>query len=152
MEHVIGWRLHNVSVRMGFNDKTSLLYPPICTPYLYMFTLTLLPFVYLPSFGHSTVFLVSSVVHSLDVFIFMLWKFCSTYFITKAFFFYLLFIYLFRRNNFPEVFQFQIISLTSLLSSGLLCCIFLQKCTDVSEEQVFHSDCCAYVLCLVVMW
>jgi len=72
MEHVIGWWLHDVSIRMGLNDKTSIPYPPICIPYLHVFTLTLLPFVYLPSFGHSTVFLVSSVVHSLDVFIFML--------------------------------------------------------------------------------
>jgi len=72
MEHVIGWRLHDVSIRMGLNDKTSLLCPPVCTPYLYAFTLTLLPFVYLPSCGHLTVFLVSSVVHSLDVLIFML--------------------------------------------------------------------------------
>jgi len=72
MEHVIGWRFHDVSVRMGLNDKTSLLYPPICITYLYVFTLTLLPFVYLPSFGHSAMFLVSSVVRSLDIFIFML--------------------------------------------------------------------------------
>jgi hypothetical protein len=63
MGHVIGWRHHDVSIRMGLNDKTSLLYPPICTPYLYVFTLTLLPCVYLSSFGHSTVFQVSTVVH-----------------------------------------------------------------------------------------
>jgi len=72
MEHVIGWRLHDVSIRTGPNDKTSLLCPPIYTPYLYAFTLTVLPFVYLPSFCHFTVFLVSSVVHRLDVFIFIL--------------------------------------------------------------------------------
>lgn len=144
VEHVIGWPLYDVSIRKGL--KTSLLYPPICTPHLYVFTLTLLSFVYLPSFGHLTVPGLLSGPFNRRLHFHTL-KFLLSIFYYKGFFF------LFRRNNFPEVSQLQIISLTSLLSSGLSCCVFLQKCTDVSNEQVFivTAVLMAY-LCLIVVW
>jgi len=55
--------------------------------------------------------------------------------------------------NFSEVSQFQILSLTGLLSSVLACCIFLQKCTDVSDKRVFLVTAMRMsYLCLVVVW